>query len=298
MDGTKIRGIICANLTPFTRNGKEIDHHKLKNLIEFLIQKGVHGLFVGGTTGEGLILSVEERKELLESVIKIAGKKCMVIAHTGTFELKSTIELTAHALEQKAFGAGIVTPGYYYYDEEALYQYYSTIAKEFPKFPILLYNIPSCARNFLSNKLILKLAKKHPNIVGIKDSTGNMVNLSELLTIKPVGFAIINGVDEYGYQAFLAGVQGAVSGTANVAPEIYLGVYDNCMKRRLPEAWIFQTQLTKLCQTLQYGRNLGIFKYALKLRGIDVGFVRPPHREPTRIEKKEIEDSLRKLNLI
>ncbi|MCX8064410.1 MAG: dihydrodipicolinate synthase family protein [Candidatus Hydrogenedentes bacterium] len=298
MEGLNIKGIICAILTPFTKNGKEIDHHKLKNLTEFLINKGVHGLFVGGTTGEGLVMSIEERKELLESVVKLVDKRCMVIAHTGTFNLTSTIELTAHAVEQKASGAGIVTPGYYYYDEEALYRYYSTIAKEFPRFPILLYNIPSCARNFLSNGLILKLAKKYPNIVGIKDSTGNMVNLSELLGSKPVGFVVINGVDEYGYQAFLAGVQGAVSGTANVAPELYLGVYDNCMKRRLPEAWIFQTQLTKLCQTLQYGKNLGMFKYALKLRGIDVGYVRPPHREPTPLEKKEIENNLRKLNLI
>ncbi len=298
MDGSKIRGIICAILTPFTRNGKNIDHDKLHKLVDFLLEKGCHGLFVGGTTGEGLILSLEERKELLESVLKVAGKKCMVIAHTGTFDLRSTIELTAHAVEKKAFAVGIVTPGYYYYDEEALFQYYSTIAKEFPRFPILLYNIPSCARNFLSNTLILRLAKKHPNIVGVKDSTGNMVNLSELLTSKPVGFAVINGVDEYGYQAFLAGVQGAVSGTANVAPEFYLGVYENCMKRRLPEAWIYQTQLTKLCQILQYGRNLGLFKYALKLRGIDTGYVRPPHREPTALEKKEIEKHLKQLNLI
>ncbi len=298
MDGSKIRGIICANLTPFSKGGKEIDHDKLHKLIEFLVGKGVHGLFVGGTTGEGLILSLEERKELLESVIKVVGKRCMVIAHTGTFDLMSTIELTAHAVEKGVFAVGIVVPGYYYYDDEALFQYYSAIAREFSKTPILLYNIPSCARNFLSNNLIVRLAKKHPNIVGMKDSTGNMVNLSELLTIKPVGFALINGVDEYGYQAFLAGVQGAVSGTANVAPEIYLGVYENCMKRRLPEAWIYQTQLTTLCQTLQYGKNLGLFKYALKLRGIDAGYVRPPHREPTTAEKKEIEKNLKQLKLI
>ncbi|HOV33595.1 MAG TPA: dihydrodipicolinate synthase family protein [Candidatus Hydrogenedens sp.] len=298
MKQENIRGIICANLTPFTRGGKEIDHSKLADLIKFLVDKGVHGLFVGGTTGEGMVMYDGERKELLESVIKIANKKVMVIAQTGTFNLRSTLDLTSHAKEKGACAAGIVAPGYYYYDEEALFRYYSTIASEFPNFPILLYNIPGCARNFLSNALIIKLAQKHKNIVGIKDSTGNMINLSELLLQKPTSFVVINGVDEYGYQAFLAGVQGAVSGTSNVAPEIYLGVYDNVMKRKLPEAWIYQTQLTRLCQILQYGKNMGIFKQALKLRGIDVGFVRPPHREPTKQEILQLEKTLKSVNLI
>ncbi len=298
MEQKNIRGIICANLTPFTKGGKEIDHPKLHKLIQFLQEKGVHGLFVGGTTGEGLVMSIEERKELLESVLKCVNKKVMVIAHTGTFDLRSTIDLTAHAVEKGAYGVGIVAPGYYYYDDEALYKYYSAIASEFPNCPILLYNIPSCARNFLSNALIIKLAQKHKNIVGIKDSTGNMVNLSELLIRKPTAFTVINGVDEYGYQAFLSGVQAAVSGTANVAPEIYLGVYENAMKRKLPEAWIYQSQLTKLCEVLQYGRNLAIFKQALKLRGVDAGYVRPPHRELTRQEIQTLEKTMKALNLI
>ncbi len=298
MEQKNIRGIICANLTPFTKGGKEIDHPKLHKLIQFLQEKGVHGLFVGGTTGEGLVMSIEERKELLESVLKCVNKKVMVIAHTGTFDLRSTIDLTAHAVEKGAYGRGIVATGYYYYDDEALYKYYSAIASEFPNCPILLYNIPSCARNFLSNALIIKLAQKHKNIVGIKDSTGNMVNLSELLIRKPTAFTVINGVDEYGYQAFLSGVQAAVSGTANVAPEIYLGVYENAMKRKLPEAWIYQSQLTKLCEVLQYGRNLAIFKQALKLRGVDAGYVRPPHRELTRQEIQTLEKTMKALNLI
>ncbi len=298
MEQKSLRGIICANLTPFTKGGKEIDHPKLHKLIQFLQGKGVHGLFVGGTTGEGLVMSIEERKELLESVLRCANKKIAVIAHTGTLDLRSTIELTAHAVENKVYAVGIVAPGYYYYDEEALFKYFSNIASEFPNCSILLYNIPSCARNFLPNSLIIKLAQKHKNIVGIKDSTGNMVNLSELLIQKPTSFAVINGVDEYGYQAFLAGVQAAVSGTANVAPEIYLGVYENAMKRKLPEAWIYQSQLIKLCQVLQYGRNLAIFKQALKLRGIDTGFVRPPHRELTKQEMQLLEKTMKTLNLI
>lgn len=298
MEQKNIRGIICANLTPFTKGGKEIDHPKLHKLIRFLQEKGVHGLFVGGTTGEGLVMSIEERKELLESVLKCVNKKIMVIPHTGTFDLRSTMELTAHAVEKKVYAVGIVAPGYYYYDEDALYKYFSTIASEFPSIPILLYNIPSCARNFLPNSLIIKLAQKHKNIVGIKDSTGNMVNLSELLLQKPTSFTVINGVDEYGYQAFLAGTQAAVSGTSNVAPEIYLGVYENVMKRKLPEAWIYQSQLTKLCQVLQYGKNLAIFKQALKLRGIDAGFVRPPHRELTKQEISKLETTLKSIKLI
>lgn len=293
-----IRGIICAILTPFSKGGKTIQHDKLAQLVQFLETKGVQGLFVGGTTGEGLVMSIEERKELLESVLRSVRKKTMVIAHTGTFDLFSTLELTRHAVEHNVSAVGIVAPGYYYYDERALWDYYATIAKEFPTCPILLYNIPSCARNFLSNELIIKLVNKFPNIVGIKDSTGNMVNLTELLLYKPTSFIVINGVDEYGYQAFLAGVQSAVSGTANVAPELYLGVYENVMKRKLPEAWIYQTQLVKLCELLQYGRNLGILKHALKLRGIDVGYVRPPHREPTKEEIRNIEKSMKALNLV
>jgi dihydrodipicolinate synthase/N-acetylneuraminate lyase len=170
MNRENIRGIICANLTPFTKGGKEIDHSKLANLIKFLGDKGFMAYLSAGLQVKGWSCPMRKEKNY-GKCLKNGKQEGDGNRSTGTFTLRSTLELTSHAIEKGACAAGIVAPGYYYYDDEALFRYYSTIASEFPNFPILLYNIPGCARNFLSNALIIKLAQKHKNIVGIKDST-------------------------------------------------------------------------------------------------------------------------------
>ncbi|OQB36770.1 MAG: 4-hydroxy-tetrahydrodipicolinate synthase [Candidatus Hydrogenedentes bacterium ADurb.Bin179] len=294
----KIRGIISAMVTPFTKGGEFVDYEKLGPLANLLLKQGASGLFPCGTTSEGLLMSPEERREALEEVLRSVDKKTPVIAHTGTFDTATTLELTRHARDCGAYAAAIVAPGYYAYDDDSLFQYYKSIARAVDGFPILLYNIPSCARNVLHPELVLRLAESEENIVGIKDSSGVMTGITRMVGNAPNGFHVICGTDDYGYQAILAGCPAVVSGLSNVVCEIYASVYNSIQKGNLKKAWQEEVRLEKAARLFKYGQNIATFKEGLRLRGFDAGYVRPPQRELTAAEKRVLEKGLAELGII
>lgn len=281
----RLEGVIPALLTPFTAGGAEVDYDKVRGLVSHLARQGVHGVFPCGTTGEGMLMSVAERKKVIEEVVAEAAGRIKVIAHTGSFDTATTIELTRHAQEAGAYAAGIVTPGFYGYDNAALTAHFKAIVAAVPGFPILLYNIPGCARNNLSPDLITTLAREVDTIVGMKDSSGNMGALSTVLASKPADFTVINGVDEYSFQALMAGAKGSVSSTANVIPEVFLSIFHNVRSGNLEAAWESQVKLCKACHLFHYGAMVAYYKEGLRLRGFDPGYVRGPQRELTPEEK-------------
>lgn len=293
----KVEGIISAMVTPFTKNGEFVDFDKVGPLADWLVKRGASGLFPCGTTGEGSLLSTEERMTIAEEVVQAVGKKATVIMHTGSIDTATTIELTKHAQACGAKGAAIVAPGFYGYDDLAIELYYKAIAKAVPGFPILLYNIPGCAKNYIKPEITMKLAEID-NIVGIKDSTGDMQQLTRLLAHAPADFNVINGVDDYGYQAFLAGAKAAVSGTSNAVIDLYLGVYNNLKKGDLKKAWAWQIKQAEACRIFEYGRMSATMKEGMRLRGFDAGYCRPPQRELTAAEKKTLAKKMEAAGLI
>jgi dihydrodipicolinate synthase/N-acetylneuraminate lyase len=294
----KIEGIISAMVTPFTKGGEYVDFDKVAGLAQRMVKQGAVGLFPCGTTGEGMLMNSEERKEVLEEVISAVGKTAKVIGHTGTMELATTIELTRHAQESGACAAGIVAPFFYSFDEEAMFQYYKAIANSVKGFPILLYNIPGCAKNVLTPALVKRLANACENIVGIKDSGGNIIALIEMLGQADKGFHVINGVDDYGLQGFLSGCPAAVSGTSNVLLPIYVDVYKAMQKGNMKKAREKQYLLGQGAKALEYGAKTAIFKEGLRLQGFDAGYVRSPQRELSAKEKKQIAKRLEDLGII
>jgi 4-hydroxy-tetrahydrodipicolinate synthase len=294
----KLSGIIPAMVTPFTKDGEQVDYAKVAPIAEKLIQFGAKGIFVAGTTGEGFLLTPEEREGLLEEVIDTVGKRAMVIAQTGAAEYWTTLQLTEHAAKAGASAAGIIAPFFYRYDDEAIYAYYAKLAGAMKGYPIILYNLPGCAGNSISPDVTMRLADKFDNIVGIKDSSGDMSHLSLLLARAPKGFQVCNGCDPYGFQAYVAGASGAVSGTANVAGDLLVKVFDLVAAGKLTAAWKAQEKVIQLCEVLQYGRHLALFKEAMRLRGVDAGYVRSPQRELNAAEKKKLEAAMREAGLL
>ena len=294
----KVEGIIAAMVTPFTQGGDFVDYDKVAPLAACMEKKGAGGLFPCGTTGEGHLCNTEERKTILEEVVAAVTKKVRVIAHTGAMDTATTIELTQHARKAGAYGAAVVTPSFYGYDDEALFLYYKAVADSVPGFPVLLYNIPSCAKNALSADLICKLADSAENIVGVKDSSGSMPFLTRLFGQTTNGFAVINGSDEQGYQALVAGGKAVVSGSSNAYIDLYVELYNQVKKGNLKKAWQAQLRLEKACRLFTYGGGLAALKEIMRHRTVDGGYVRPPQRELTSAEKKRIAKGLEEQGLI
>ncbi|MFP4500026.1 MAG: dihydrodipicolinate synthase family protein [Candidatus Hydrogenedentota bacterium] len=292
----KAEGIIVAMVTPFTKGGRNVDLAKAGTLAAWLVKRGAAGLFVCGTTGEGMLMTAEERRAVLERVLDTVGDKALVVAHTGALDTATAISLTTHAQKAGAHAAGVVAPSFYGYDDRALAQHYKAVAKAAPDLPILLYNIPGCAKNVLSPEFLLQLAAVD-NIVGVKDSSGDMSDLTWLIGNAPPDFHVINGTDEYGYQAFLAGGKAAVSGTGNVVIDVYKAVYDNVQKGNLKKAWEMQVRLANACRILAYGQMTAVMKEGMRVRGFDPGYVRPPQRELTAGEKKQLTQRLKEAHL-
>lgn len=294
----KLSGILPALLTPFTRGGGNVDYEKACSFASTLADRGVDGVFVCGSTGEGLLMTLEERKQLAEEIIGAVGKRVRVVIQTGCLDTAGTIALTRHARDAGAVAVAVYAPSFYKYDDRALFAHFQLVAKAAPEMPLFLYNIPRFTGNALSPALISELARKVDSVVGIKDSSGDLAYLSRVAATAPKGFTTLNGADELGFQAYLSGAAGSVSMTANVVPELFISIF-NCVKDvNLKRALKDQRSLAEVKVALGNGQLIAAYKEAIRLQGYDVGHVRPPHRELSSSEKKDLAKVLVKVGLI
>lgn len=288
----RLNGIIPAVLTPFD-DDYEVDERKFQELCEYLIEKRVNGLFVAGTTGEGPLLTIEERSRLFRLAVDVSKGRVPVVCHVGSISLRETKVLIRSAIEAKADAVGIVTPYYYRLDEVAIEEYYTKIVEEARGLPVFLYNIPGLTNNSISPNIVSKLFSQG-KITGIKDSSGNITILKSFIDISP-DFQVISGTDELFLLALTLGAVGAVSSTANVFPEIFINIYNAFLSRNMELAVENQRKLNQLCKIFQYGRLISAYKYALYLRGLNLGKVRPPLRELKDEEMSILEEELKNL---
>lgn len=276
-DYKRLKGVVVATITPYDER-YNVNYSSLRRLCSFLAGKGVDGLFVCGTTGEFPLLTMDERKKIAEIVLDEIGGKVQVVIHVGTAQMAATLELAKHAAEIGVDGIGAVTPYYYKYDEKALFGYYSEIAEAVEGMPVYLYSIPSLARNSIRPSMVEDLLKRHANIVGIKDSSGSMKNILGYLAVERSGFSVIIGCDHLFLHALMHGCAGGVTGSGGVFPEVYVRLYDRFSARDYEGALVYQKSATAISKLMADGSHLDLIKKALRLRGIDVGSVRPPLR--------------------
>lgn len=287
----RLEGVVVAHLTPFNHSGG-VDYELLKTYVGFLIAKGVDGLFVCGTTAEAQLLTLEERKRILETILAVAEGKMTIVAHCGTMNLPDTCELLRHARSCGADGGGIVTPFYYRYSQEELYEYYATLAREFSDFPLYLYNIPGLAGNELSVSTVSRLQATFPNIVGLKDSSGNFTTISGYLLALPKTFRLIVGYDRAILPALVLGGAGTVTGPGGVVPEPFVNLWRAWRKGNLQEAARFQEEVTTISMILREGGHLPTLKMGLALRGFGNGLMRPPFQPLSETETAVLREDL------
>lgn len=285
MSKLRISGVIVPMLTPFDEAGT-VDEAGIERLTEFLVASGVAGLFPLGTTGEGPLLTTEERREAAQMVIQYTRGRLPVIIHTGAITTAETIALTRHARDTGAQAAAIVPPYFYKLSDEALYQHYAAVVRSVPDFPIYLYNNPGVTPNVLTTEMVFRLADAFPNITGLKDSSGSLATLFASRALHDGAFNTASGPDGLILAGQAIGLDACVSGNANFVPELVVAIVNAVRQSDLVTARTLQSQLDEVRRVLGDGADLSLFKAMCARRGIPIGTVRQP-LYPASAEKVE-----------
>ena len=277
------KGIIPPIITPFDQK-EQVNYHTLKKLVNYLIKEGVHGLFPLGSTGESYALSFDQKKQIIETVLEATDKRVPVYAGTGAITTKESIKLTKMATELGVNAVSVITPYFIKPNEKELYQHFKNIAS-CTDLPMIIYNNPERTGIDLSVNLIVRLSQIN-NIIGIKDSSGNMTKAVEIIRCTKEDFCVLCGRDTLIY-AFLAhGGKGAVAATANIVPRLVVSIYELYQKGDYQASLEGQFKLASLRTAFQLGSFPVIMKEGLKIRGIDVGNTLSPI-EPISSEARE-----------
>ena len=263
-------GVIVAMLTPFDENGR-VNEPEVRKLVNFLIDKGVSGIFPVSSCGEYVHLDMSERKFLIDIVVDEAKSRVDIMPGTGATCYHQSIELANYAKEKGC--SAIVLHGPYFFKniEDAVEGHLRKVA-ESVDIPIFAYNIP-CFANEVTPYMVERLAYL-PNIVGIKDSSGNMINVMNLLEmtrkVKP-DFKVLVGVEEIMLPALLMGARGCMTATAGIMPEFMVGIWNAFTNGNLNTAYNLQFAILPLIREMKTFNFPQGFKEALDLRGIKMG---------------------------
>lgn len=274
MKSTMPRGVIVPLVTPFDGAG-DLDEAALRRLVGFLLRSGVHGLFPGGTTAEGPLLTVAERQQMAATVVEETAGRVPVIVQVGSISTRETIGLARHARAIGADAIAVLTPYYYRLSEAALRAHYAQVCEAVPDVPVYLYNIPQRTGNDLTPRLTAEIAEACPNVVGIKESSGNLNAVLDILALCP-HLHVILGNDGLIVPALTMGVDASVSGNANVFPELFVALFEAFWSGDMAAARAAQERVNVVVRVLKDGADLSLFKAILARRGLPVGGVRMP----------------------
>jgi 4-hydroxy-tetrahydrodipicolinate synthase len=269
----KPEGILPALVTPFTDDGKTVDEERLRTLVNHCIELGVHGVVPCGTTGEFVNLTTEEKKRVMKAVVDEVNGRVRVIAGTGASGTGEALEMTKYAKDVGADAALIVTPFYLKPADRGIYEHYETIASQVD-LPLILYNIPQCTGLALPWQMVEDLAQI-PNIVGVKDSSGQLSFILAVLEKVRDKINVLCGHDEVVVAALAAGCSGAILASANVMPDVWVQVYNYVKSGELQKARELQYRVQKIARIIAGSGAVGA-KEALNMMKIKVGPVRKP----------------------
>jgi 4-hydroxy-tetrahydrodipicolinate synthase len=275
MSHSDLTGILVALVTPFTADGSEIDAAALERHVDRLVAAGVHGLVPGGSTGEFVALTFDERKQLTELCVKAAAGRVPVIAGTGALTTRETVELSRHAAETGASALMIVPPFYDALNVEQLRQLLRD-AYEASQLPIVYYNIPSATGLTLTAQQIADLSQVE-GVRYLKDTSGDAVALTELLQAHGDRITTFNGWDTLTFYGIAAGAKGSVWGTTNVIPELSMQLWDAlAVQKDLVRGRELWAKIWPICQLLEAHNYAAAVKTGMELTGHSAGPVRAP----------------------
>ena len=246
MKNTIFKGMATAIVTPMTTDG--IDYEALGRFIDFQIENGINAIVVMGTTGENATIEYADQKEIIRFTVEKVAKRVPVIAGTGTNNTAHVLHNTKNACEVGADAILVVTPYYNKATQNGLYQHFTTIA-DASTVPMILYNVPGRTGCNLQPKTVARLAE-HPNIVGLKEATGNMAQMVEIMHLCGDKIDVYSGEDALTVPMMAMGGAGTISVLSNVAPKEAVAMTDACMAGDYATAAKMQCDLLPLINAL------------------------------------------------
>ena len=281
-DFSKYAGIIPAFYACYDENG-DISPKAVRALTEYYIEKGVKGLYVGGSSGECIYQSVAERKLLLENVMAVAKGKLTIIAHVACNNTKDSMDLAAHAESVGVDAIAAIPPIYFHLPPYGIAEYWNDISAAAPNTDFIIYNIPQLAGTALTMSL-LRTMLQNPNVVAVKNSSMptqdiQMFKDAGIAARGEGGFVVFNGPDEQFVSGLAMGADGGIGGTYAVMPELFLKMYELVHKGEMDAARALQYQadriIYKMCEA--HGNLYAVQKEILRrMYGLELGSVRAP----------------------
>src|SRR3989338_2337331 len=269
----KFEGAITAMITPFTPNG-EIDYEGLRRNVRFQIEEGINGLLPLGTTGETPTLSAEEKEKVAKAVIEEAGGKVPVLVGTGSYSTKTTIEHTKKAKALGADAALIVSPYYNKPTQEGLYLHFKTVA-ESVDIPIIIYNIQSRTGVNIETGTLLRLSSIK-NIISVKEASGNMNQMMDVINQLPKDFVVLSGDDSLTLPLMSLGGRGVISVVSNLLPKKVSRMVELYLEGKTEEAKKLHYELLPIFRAAFIETNPMPIKAAMSICGMPAGKCRLP----------------------
>ncbi len=296
MKKISLSGAITALVTPFKKD-KSIDFEALKRLVRFQIEGGINGLAVCGTTGEGATLNYEEYGQVVRAVVGEAQGQIPIIVGTGSNDTQKAVHLSQIAKEAGADGLLIVSPYYNKPTPNGLVAHYKTIG-EAVNLPIILYNVPSRTSSNVFPETVLRIAKEVPQVIGVKEASGNITQIAEILKDAPKDFVLFSGDDSVTFASMALGGNGGISVVANEVPKEFSELCRLALNGEWLRAREINFRLFKLIRTNFIETNPIPVKTALAMMGKIEDNFRLPLCQLEEKNRPVLEKALRDLNLI
>ena len=296
----RLEGMIAATFTPFDAEGR-VNHAMISTYANWIAGTAIQGVFVCGTTGESVSLTIDERKAILEQWISSAKGRFKVIAHVGCNAQLDAIELAAHAEKVGADSIGAMAPSFFKPDSVGdLVGFFTPIAAAAPTLPFYYYNMPSMTGVSLSVPQFLhEGAKAMPNLVGVKFTHNNLMEMGECLTLDNGAFEVLHGYDEILIAGLSLGAVAGVGSTYNYIPEVYDGIFTAMKVGDVSAARELQMRSIEVVKIIiKYGGGVRGGKAIMKLIGVDCGDCRLPIHSFSENEYELLKSDLQSIGIL
>ncbi len=290
-----LRGATTALVTPFDRSGA-VDEAALRALVDWQIEEGIDALLAAGSTGEAATLEPAEQARVIEIVVEQAAGRCPVIAGTGSNSTRKSMDMTRQAAERGCDGVMLVGPYYNKPTQEGFYQHFRAIA-EVTSLPVVLYNVPGRTASNITAETVLRLAQV-PNIVAVKEASGNFSQIMQILRGRPEGFRVLSGDDAICLPLIALGADGGISVVANEVPGPFARMIRAALEGRFDDARALHYRLLPLMELNFIESNPIPVKAALALMGRIQEEYRLPLLKMSETNRARLRELLKELQLL